>query len=64
MMNDSIISLLKEAPRTLKDLSDALGVSKKEMHDQLNRIGGVFTKKTISYNGKSRPVVIVHYCVK
>lgn len=56
---DKIIQLVKEKPRTVKELAEALGVSKKEAYDLLQ--GLPFNlRKTVTRNGK--PIIMFEYC--
>jgi predicted ArsR family transcriptional regulator len=62
-MKDQIMQMIQENPRTVKDLSEALNISKEEV---LTHLSGLPIKqvRTVSYGGKSRPVVLIQYCVR
>ena len=59
-MKDQIMQMLRENPRTLKELSQALGLSKTEVINHLNDLP-VRGVKTIIHGGPSRPVSVIHY---
>ena len=62
-MKEQIIQMLRENKRTVKELSEALGVSKQEI---LNHLSGLPVQevRTISHKGRSSPVVFFHYIAK
>lgn len=62
-MRDQIMQLVQENPRTVKDLADALGVTKQEILTQLSALP-VEAVRTVSHGGRSRPVVVIHYVAK
>jgi predicted ArsR family transcriptional regulator len=55
-MREQIMRMVCENPRTVKELADALGVSKQAVIDNLSDLP-VRQIRTVSYNGRSRPVV-------
>jgi len=59
-MREQIMQMVRENPRTVKDLSDALGVSKQEV---LNHLSGLPVQqvRTVSHGGRGRPIVLIHY---
>ena len=59
-VQDQILKLVKEAPRTTKSLAQALGISKQEVAAYLNRLP-VKSAPVTSYKGSARPVTIVFY---
>lgn len=59
---DKILQLVGENPRSLKDLSLALGVGKIEMSGVLQNLSSkIKPVKLVSFNGKGRPVVSIQY---
>ena len=54
------MQMVRENPRTVKDLSDALGLSKQEVLTHLFGLP-VEVVRTVSYNGRGRPVVVIQY---
>jgi predicted ArsR family transcriptional regulator len=62
-MRDKIMQMVQENPRTVKDLADALGVTKQEILTHLSALP-VEAVRTVSYGGRSRPVVIMHWVSK
>jgi predicted ArsR family transcriptional regulator len=61
-MREQIMRMVRENPRTVKELSDALGLSKDDVLAHLSDLP-VRQIRTVSYNGRSRPVVIVHWAL-
>ena len=59
-MRDQIMQMIRENPRTLKDLADAIGLSKQEVLTHLSGLP-VQQVRTVSHGGRGRPVVIIHY---
>ncbi len=59
-MREQIMQMVRENPRTVKDLSDALGVSKQEILAHLSGLP-VQQVRTVSHGGRGRPVVVIHY---
>jgi len=57
---DKLVQMLRENPRTLKELAESLGTTKQEALDALVRIGAEAVQTT-SRNGTGRPFVVVHY---
>ena len=57
------MQMIRENPRTVKDLADALGTTKKEISTQLSALP-VAAVRTVSHGGRSRPVVVIHYVAK
>lgn len=62
-MREQIMHMVRETPRTVKDLADALGLSKQDVLEYLSGLP-VQQTRTISYSGRGRPVAIVHYVAK
>jgi predicted ArsR family transcriptional regulator len=62
-MRDQIMQMVQENPRTVKDLADALGVTKQEILTHLSALP-VEAVRTVSHGGRSRPVVVIHYVAK
>ena len=62
-MRAQIMQLVQENPRTVKDLADALGVTKQEILNQLSALP-VEAVRTVSHGGRGRPVVVIHYVAK
>jgi len=62
-MQEQIMQMVRETPRTVKDLAEALGLSKQ---DVLNHLSGLPVQqvRTISHNGRGRPVVLMQYVAK
>ena len=62
-MREQIMQMVRENPRTVKDLADAIGLSK---HEVLTHLSGlpVQAVRTVSHNGRGRPVVVIHYVAK
>jgi DNA-binding IclR family transcriptional regulator len=59
-MQDRILKLIGENPRTAKELADSLGVSKQKMIDLLETMP-VKKIQLISRNGKSQPLIFYKY---
>jgi len=62
-MRDQIMQMVRENPRTIKDLADAIGLSKQEVVNHLSDLP-VEQVRTVSHGGRGRPVVIIHYVAK
>ena len=62
-MRDQIMQLVRENPRTVKDLADALGVTKQKIVTELSALP-VQTVRTFSHRGRGSPVVVTHYAAK
>ena len=62
-MNELIMQLVRENPRTVKDLAHALGLSKQDVIDHLSDLP-VEAVRTVSHGGRGRPIVIIHYIAK
>jgi predicted ArsR family transcriptional regulator len=62
-MRDQIMQLVQENPRTVKDLADALGMTKQEVLSQLSALP-VEAVRTVSHGGRGRPVVVIQYVAK
>lgn len=62
-MRDQIIQLLQENKRTVKELSESLGLSKQEV---LAHLAGLPVQeiRSVSHVGRGSPVVFTHYAVK
>ena len=62
-MHDQIMQMVRENPRTVKDLVDVTGLSKQEV---LAHLSGLPIKpvRTVSHGGRGRPVVVIHYVAK
>lgn len=63
MIGEKIIQMIGESPRTVKELADTLGLSKQEVLGLLTNLP-VEAVRTISRNGRVRPVSVVHYVLK
>jgi len=63
-MRDTILQMVRESPRTVKELSEGLGISKAEVLSHLNGLSSVQCQKTVSHNGLGRPLVVFKYCCK
>ena len=59
-MRDQIMQMVRENPRTVKDLSEALGISKQEVLGHLSALKAQQIR-TVSHNGRGRPVVVMQY---
>ena len=62
-MQDQIMQIVRENPRTVKDLDDALGLSKQAVLAHLSVLP-VQEVRTVSHGGRGRPVVVIHYIAK
>jgi len=62
-MQEQIIQIVRENPRTVKDLADATGLSKQEVLVHLSGLP-VDAVRTVSHGGRGRPVVVIHYVAK
>ena len=62
-MRDQIMQLVRENPRTVKDLADALGVTKQKIVTELSALP-VHAVRTSSHSGRGSPVVVTHYAAK
>ena len=62
-MQEQIIQMVRENPRTVKDLADATGLSKQEVFVHLSGLP-VDAVRTVSHGGRGRPVVVIHYVAK
>ena len=62
-MRDQIMQMIRENPRTIKDLADATGLSKQEVVKHLSVLP-VKAVRTVSHGGRGRPVVIIQYIAK
>ncbi len=62
-MREQIMQMVRENQRTVKDLADATGLSKQEVLAHLSGLS-VQTVRTVSHNGRGRPVVVIHYVAK
>ena len=62
-MRDQIMQMVRENQRTVKELADALGLSKQEILVHLSGLP-VEAVRTVSHNGRGRPAVIVHYIAR
>lgn len=62
-MREQIMQMVQENPRTVKDLADATGLSKQEVLEHLSGLP-VESVRTVSHNGRGRPVVVIHYVAK
>ena len=56
-MREQIMQMVRENPRTVKELSDALGLSKDEVLAYLSGLP-VRHVRTVLHNGRSRPIVM------
>ena len=62
-MREKIMQMVRENPRTVKDLADATGLSKQEVLAHLSGLP-VDAVRTVSHGGRGRPVVVIHYLAK
>ena len=62
-MREQIMQMVRENPRTVKDLADATGLSKQEVLVHLSGLP-VDAVRTVSHGGRGRPVVVIHYVAK
>ena len=58
-MREQIMQMVLENPRTVKELSDALGLSKDEVIAHLSGLP-VRQVRTVLQTGRSRPIVMFH----
>lgn len=63
MMQEQIMQMVRENPRTVKDLADSLGLSKQEVLSYLSGLP-VQSVRTVSHGGRGRPVVVIEYVAK
>lgn len=62
-MREQIMQMVRENPRTVKDLADATGLSKQDVLVHLSGLP-VEAFRTVSHGGRGRPVVVIHYVAK
>jgi predicted ArsR family transcriptional regulator len=62
-MREQIMQMVRENPRTVKDLADATGLSKQDVLVHLSGLP-VQAVRTVSHGGRGRPVVVIHYVPK
>ncbi len=62
-MREQIMQMVRENPRTVKDMADALGLSKQDVLGHLSGLP-VQQVRTVSHNGRGRPVVVVRWVAK
>lgn len=62
-MQEQIMQMVRENPRTIKDLAEALGLSKQHVLEHLFDLP-VQQVRTVSHNGRGRPVVLMQYVAK
>jgi predicted ArsR family transcriptional regulator len=62
-MREQIMQMVRENPRTVKDLADATGLSKQDVLVHLSGLP-VQAVRTVSHGGRGRPVVVIHYVAK
>ena len=62
-MREQILQMVRENPRTVKDMADALGLSKQDVLGHLSGLP-VQAVRTVSHNGRGRPVVVIEYVAK
>lgn len=62
-MIEQIMQMVRENPRTVKDLADATGLSKQAVLTHLSGLP-VEAVRTVSHNGRGRPVVVIQYVAK
>lgn len=62
-MREQIMQMICENKRTVKELSEALGLSKKEV---LNHLSGMPVQevRSVIHAGRGSPVVFIHYVLK
>jgi len=56
-MREQIMQMVRENPRTVKELADSLGLSKDEVIAYLSDLP-VRQVRTVLHNGRSRPTVM------
>jgi DNA-directed RNA polymerase specialized sigma24 family protein len=59
-MREQILQMICENQRTVKELSDALGLSKDEILANLSGLP-VRQVRTVMHNGRSRPVIVFYW---
>lgn len=62
-MREQIMQMLRENKRTVKELAEALGLSKQEVLAHLSDLQAQEVRM-VSYVGRGSPVVFVHYVAK
>lgn len=62
-MREQIMQMVRENPRTVKDLADATGLPKQDVLVHLSGLP-VQAMRTVSHGGRGRPVVVIHYVAK
>lgn len=62
-MREQIMQMVRENPRTVKDLVDATGLSKQAVLAHLSGLP-VQDVRTVSHGGRGRPVVVIHWVAK
>lgn len=62
-MREQIMQMIRENPRTVKDLAETLGLSKQDVLGHLSGLS-VQQVRTVSHNGRGRPVVLMQYVAK
>ena len=62
-MREQIMQMVRENPRTVKDLAETLRLSKQDVIVHLSGLP-VDAVRTVSHNGRGRPVVVVQYVAK
>jgi predicted ArsR family transcriptional regulator len=62
-MREQIMQMVRENPRTVKDLADATGLSKQDVLVHLSGLP-VEAVRIVSHGGRGRPVVVIHYVAK
>lgn len=62
-MREQIMQMVRENPRTVKDLADATNLSKQEVLAHLSGLP-VEAVRTVSHGGRGRPVVVIHWIAK
>lgn len=59
-MRDQIMQMIRENPRTVKDLANSLRLSKQAVLAHLSGLP-VQEIRTVSHGGRGRPVVVIHW---
>jgi len=62
-MREKIMQMVRENPRTVKDLAETLRLYKQDVIVHLSGLP-VDAVRTVSHNGRGRPVVVVQYVAK
>jgi len=62
-MREKIMQMVRENPRTVKDMAEALGLSKQDILGHLSDLP-VQQVRTVTHNGRGRPVVVIQYVAK